>query len=587
MRENFFIERENPKTQKKSQAFGVMVMAVFALLIALFIPGCVKEQDVVDNQSNLTVPLSTIIAETFPDNNADTVVINPVIEVSFKSAQDSVELASSTLILKKGTIPVAGTVSYSKTTIDFKPQADLEPDTKYTATIRKNKGNTSEDKDEHSWTFTTGKHRDNNSKLSVVSVSPISESTDVAPEIHPVITFNKDLSSTVKKALTITLLQGTTPVLGSVSYSGANATFTPAVALQANTLYTGTVAYGNKSYGEDSDDDHHDGNNSYGDDDDDDDDHHEGSDENNSSILFTWSLTTKADGVDNSAPTVLSILPAGDASAVAVNIHPGVTFSEAMNSSTINSTTFMLKNGTTAISGTVTYSGTTATFIPSANLEAGTVYTGTIATGAKDLAGNALTSAYIWSFTTAAATDVTPPTVLSVTPLNNAISIVTNSNVTVSFSEAMNSSTINSTTFTLKQGSTTVAGSVSYSGTTGTFNPTSDLAGGTVYTATITTGAKDVAGNSITTSKVWIFTTVASAPVISFANDVMPILQTRCTSCHGATNPRAGISITNYTTVSKLSDRQLDNSGMYPMLGTTAAEIQIIKDWIAAGRINN
>jgi hypothetical protein len=48
----------------------------------------------------------------------------------------------------------------------------------------------------------------------------------------------------------------------------------------------------------------------------------------------------------------------------------------------------------------VTYSGVTAIFTPTSPLAANTLYTATITTEAKDLAGNALASNYVWSFTT-------------------------------------------------------------------------------------------------------------------------------------------------------------------------------------------
>lgn len=108
-----------------------------------------------------------------------------------------------------------------------------------------------------------------------------------------------------------------------------------------------------------------------------------------------------------------------------------------------------------------------------------------------------------------------------------------------------------------------------------------------VYTATITTGATDVAGNAIASARTWSFTTVSVAPVISFASQVMPILQSKCTPCHGSSGASAGISITNYSTVSALSNNQLDNPGMYSKMGVTAAEQTIIKAWIAAGKLNN
>jgi len=258
-----------------------------------------------------------------------------------------------------------------------------------------------------------------------------------------------------------------------------------------------------------------------------------------------------------------------------------------MNATTINTTNFTLKQGATSVAGTVAYSGTTATFTPSAPLAANTVYTGTILTGAKDAAGNALVSNYTWSFTTAAAADVTAPTVLTIVPASGATSIAVNSNVTATFSEAMNASTINATTFTLKQGSTTVAGSVTYSGNTATFNPTNDLAGNTVYTASITTGAMDVAGNAIATTRTWSFTTVATVQVVSWATQVWPIIQSKCTPCHGSSNGSGGINMGSYAQVSALSNSQIDNSGMYSKLGVTTAEQAIIKAWVAAGKPNN
>lgn len=74
----------------------------------------------------------------------------------------------------------------------------------------------------------------------------------------------------------------------------------------------------------------------------------------------------------------------------------------------------------------------------------------------------------------------------------------------------MNPLTITAATFTLKRGLTPVSGAVSYAGVTATFTPAVNLAASTTYTATITTGAKDLAGNALAVGKVWSFTTRAS-----------------------------------------------------------------------------
>ena len=102
---------------------------------------------------------------------------------------------------------------------------------------------------------------------------------------------------------------------------------------------------------------------------------------------------------DTTAPTASSTSISNGATGVAVNAAISVTFSEPMDASTINATTFTVKSGSTAVPGTVGYSGTTATFTPTANLAFSTSYTATVTTGAKDLAGNALATNYDWNFT--------------------------------------------------------------------------------------------------------------------------------------------------------------------------------------------
>src|SRR5207249_741975 len=62
-------------------------------------------------------------------------------------------------------------------------------------------------------------------------------------------------------------------------------------------------------------------------------------------------------------------------------------------------------------------------------------------------------------------------------------------------------------TFTLTQGTTVVAGTVSYTNGTAIFTPADNLAPLTTFTATISTRVKDLAGNPLTTDISWSFTT--------------------------------------------------------------------------------
>jgi subtilisin len=113
--------------------------------------------------------------------------------------------------------------------------------------------------------------------------------------------------------------------------------------------------------------------------------------------------------------------------------------------------------------------------------------------------------------------DKTPPNVASTTPANSATGIARGANVRATFSEAMQASSINANTFSLrKKGATTSIGaSVNYDPATNraTLNPKADLNSGATYIATVTTNARDLAGNHLdqdqntagNQSKVWTF----------------------------------------------------------------------------------
>jgi hypothetical protein len=107
--------------------------------------------------------------------------------------------------------------------------------------------------------------------------------------------------------------------------------------------------------------------------------------------------------------------------------------------------------------------------------------------------------------------DTTAPTVNATNPINGATGVAV---ITATFSEPMSASTINTTTFAVSgPGATPVAGTVVYSSTTAIarFTPTSALTAGTAYSATITTGVKDAAGNALASNHVWSFNTSAAA----------------------------------------------------------------------------
>ena len=99
------------------------------------------------------------------------------------------------------------------------------------------------------------------------------------------------------------------------------------------------------------------------------------------------------------------------------------------------------------------------------------------------------------------------PTVISTIPTNTATGVAINDNIAATFSEMMDLTTIGTASFTLKQGTTFVAGAVTYAGVTAVFNPSANLKPNTLYTATITTGVRDLTENKLATNFVWSFTT--------------------------------------------------------------------------------
>jgi hypothetical protein len=103
------------------------------------------------------------------------------------------------------------------------------------------------------------------------------------------------------------------------------------------------------------------------------------------------------------------------------------------------------------------------------------------------------------------------PEVLSSSPAASATGVVTDTVITATFSEAMDASTITSSTFTLTI-NPPVSGTVSYNSVTNTasFTPDADLEEITLYTATITAGVSDLAGNTLASDFVWRFTTESS-----------------------------------------------------------------------------
>lgn len=267
-------------------------------------------------------------------------------------------------------------------------------------------------------------------------------------------------------------------------------------------------------------------------------------------------------------PLVISTIPLNGATGVPLRQIISATFNEEMNPTTINATTFIVTeaNGT-AITGAVTYSGTTATFTPSSFLKPNTTYVGRIKTGVKDVMGNALQTDYVWTFSTGM---LIVPTVITTDPANNAINVPLNKTITATFSMPMDPLTINNFTFIVNQGTNAVAGTITYAGSMVSFTPTAPLTPNTIYTVTITTGAKNLDGTPLASNYVWRFTTAAAPTVIAtdpFNGETGVILNKTVTATFSTAMDPSTINATTFT----LRQGTTVIAGVVTYSGTTAS----------------
>ncbi len=313
----------------------------------------------------------------------------------------------------------------------------------------------------------------------VLSTIPADGAVGIPVTVAVQVVFDSPLDPATVNGSSVKLQAGASQVAGSVAYDPAAriATFTPSSPLAFLTLHAARVT---------------------------------------TAVKGTNGLALEADRVftfttiaDTIPPTVTGVTPTDLASAVPVGGVLTATFSEPIDPATLTASTFTLTAAGAPVSGAVAYDPVTrtATFTPGGPLPYLAACTATVAAGVADLAGNPLGVAVSWSFTVEA--DTVPPTIVDLSPAENATEVAIGAELKVTFSEPVDPATLTAATFYLRYQASTIPASVSYDAATrvATLTPTATLANLLVYSATVTTGVADLAGNPLGASRTWSFTT--------------------------------------------------------------------------------
>lgn len=425
------------------------------------------------------------------------VALNRSLEVIFNEGMDANSLTlPGTVTLSANGTNIPGTVTPVGSALKFTPSTTLAANTTFTATV------STAAKDPvgnplaapFSWVFTTGSSLDT-TPPQVTFTSPAQTATGAPLNRSIVVLFTKGMDPTTLNTSSFTVSSASTgpgpvtQVQGSVVLFGKAVEFVPSTNLSARAAYTAVISSAMDLSG------------------------------NALPASYVWTFTTGAT-IDKTTPTVIASIPVNGATSVPTDNKLNLTFSKAMTPTNfVSSVISLVPAGGTNIGGLLSYGGDGGTFTPSTLLTADTQYTATLNTSITDLANNALSQNFVWAFTTGASKSTVTPSVTATVPASGALSASLNGGINATFNEPIDPLTIESGTFTVSTGGVNIVGTVYANGTVATFVPFTNLTANATYTATLTTGVKDLNGNALPSIFQWTFTagpsgTLNTAPVI-------------------------------------------------------------------------
>jgi hypothetical protein len=446
------------------------------------------------------IPAPSVISLS-PGNSAGGMPINSSIIAVFSQPMNRTTINTSSVEVwlvsnPSGWVTVPGTVNVDATgrVMTFTPIGLLAVNAEYyllmTNAIKDATGNTFP---QYGYVALYTQYTANSAPATVVAANPPANATNVGTNVTVQLEFSADMNQSTQSGLTVST--GGNPISGTYSWNasptcncgpGTILTFTPTTALAANTTYT--VTY-NSTLADTA---------------------------GNPLTPGSFSFTTGS-AADTAYNYSGSDFTSGLTNA-GTNFVPKMNFSKPINPIDINTGTLLLYNADSGkyIAGTVNVAanGLSATFTPTYPLLPDTYYRFYQAGGDYDMDGNYLYGVNDY-FTTGAGADLTPPTVASISPVNNATAVPLNAQVTVHFSAPVDPDTISNSVAVTPSGGSAIPGTTSLSSdmVTLTFVPSGGLLPGTVYAVQVS-GYSDPAGNAGVAFSSSFTTTASIAPIV-------------------------------------------------------------------------
>ncbi|MCG3116737.1 MAG: Ig-like domain-containing protein [Candidatus Manganitrophus sp. SA1] len=384
---------------------------------------------------------------------------------------------------------LSGQISYDagSLTASFTPsRARLEYSSTYTVLLTQGiedlAGN---DLVQMSWTFTTI------DPPQVAQMSPVGQEVSITPPPTIQATFSREMKESSINQSSFQVVNPAGAVPGTVSYANAVATFTPSTPILDNTLYRVTLTTAVEDL--------------------------------NGNPLpsnVQWEFHTAAP--PDPAPSVASTEPANGTIDVSVNVSSvSVQFQRPVDPSSLPGQFTVRATSGNLLDGRIDYDAgqQRASFVFSGGpLAYNTSYTAALGAGVRSTSGMPMGSDFVWTFTTEAAPDATPPSVTGGDPADGARNVPATDlsgqpfQIRVDFSEPILSSTVTAATFVVRRVESEfdkpeISGTRRTESSSLFFVPSFPYDPGKTYEVTLTTGITDLAGNPLPSDVVRSLTT--------------------------------------------------------------------------------